>query len=149
AQEQIRYLAVELGPGTHRPSPPEKVLARRYGDCKDKSLLLVAFLRSMGIEADPALTHVDEGPAMDKRLPSPFVFDHVIVVARIEGEEHWLEPTRRFERSPANEVEPPDYARALVLRPGTAALAKIPRPPANEKAQTEQVRIAGYDAPVS
>ena len=46
---------------------PEKVLARRYGDCKDKSLLLVTFLRSMGIEANPALTHTEMGPAMDRR----------------------------------------------------------------------------------
>ena len=149
AQEQVRYLAVELGPGTHRPSPPEKVLARRYGDCKDKSLLLVSFLRSMGIEADPALTHTEDGAAMDRRLPSPFVFDHVIVLARLEGKERWLEPTRIFERSPANEVEPPDYARALVLKPGTTALSEIPRPPANEKAQTERVRIVGWGKPVS
>ena len=44
-QSQIRYFSVSIGESSHRPTQPEVVLQRRYGDCKDKSLLLVACCR--------------------------------------------------------------------------------------------------------
>ena len=36
---------------------PAAVLARRFGDCKDKVLLLVTILRALGVEAYPALVN--------------------------------------------------------------------------------------------
>src|SRR6185503_4223266 len=56
-QDEIRYLGIELGRYSHQPTVPEKVFARRFGDCKDKSLLLSSILNSMGIEASPALVN--------------------------------------------------------------------------------------------
>ena len=54
-QSQIRYFSVSMGESSHRPTQPEVVLKRRYGDCKDKSLLLVAMLQALGIPAKPVL----------------------------------------------------------------------------------------------
>jgi len=54
-QDEIRYLGIELGRYSHQPTAPEKVFTRRFGDCKDKSLLLSSILNSMGIDASPAL----------------------------------------------------------------------------------------------
>ena len=48
-QREIRYMGVEIGPGSHAPSAPQKVLERRFGDCKDKSLLTMTLLQSLGI----------------------------------------------------------------------------------------------------
>src|SRR5262249_19646559 len=39
-QEQVRYLGIEMGVGSHRPTDPNEVARRRFGDCKDKALLL-------------------------------------------------------------------------------------------------------------
>ena len=41
---EIRYYSVSLGESSHRPHTPAEVLRNRYGDCKDKSLLLVTIL---------------------------------------------------------------------------------------------------------
>src|SRR5262249_48297002 len=52
-QSEIRYFSVALGESSHRPTPPPQVLKRRYGDCKDKSLLLMALLKELGIDSNP------------------------------------------------------------------------------------------------
>ena len=36
-QDEVRYLRMEMGEGSHRPNNPNKVFAQRFGDCKDKS----------------------------------------------------------------------------------------------------------------
>jgi transglutaminase-like putative cysteine protease len=43
-QEQIRYVSIDIGPGAFRPATPQQVLERRFGDCKDKALLLTTLL---------------------------------------------------------------------------------------------------------
>jgi hypothetical protein len=48
--QEIRYTGLELGSGAYRPTPPAEVLRRRYGDCKDKTLLAV--LVSANVEFD-------------------------------------------------------------------------------------------------
>jgi transglutaminase-like putative cysteine protease len=35
-QDEIRYFSVSIGESSHRPYTPLQVIARRYGDCKDK-----------------------------------------------------------------------------------------------------------------
>jgi transglutaminase-like putative cysteine protease len=52
-QDEIRYFSVSIGENSHRPQPPDIVLKRRFGDCKDKSQLLVSLYRAMGFEASP------------------------------------------------------------------------------------------------
>ena len=44
-QDNIRYASISTGPGSYRPHPSDLVLERNFGDCKDKSLLLVNLLR--------------------------------------------------------------------------------------------------------
>jgi hypothetical protein len=78
-QDEVRYLAIHLGESSHRPSPPDEVLNRRFGDCKDKSLLLVALLRQLGMQADVALVHTGWRGHVAELQPSPLCFDHVIV----------------------------------------------------------------------
>jgi transglutaminase-like putative cysteine protease len=48
-QDDIRYMGVESGIGSIKPFAPEEVAKRRYGDCKDKSLLLVSLLKQVGV----------------------------------------------------------------------------------------------------
>src|SRR5690606_35585692 len=69
-QDDIRYLGFEHGLNSHKPHAPLKVLQQRFGDCKDKSLLLCALLRSEGIEAWPVLVNTVRVKVLDKALPS-------------------------------------------------------------------------------
>lgn len=129
-QDEVRYLGIELGPYSHQPSQPSLVLSRRFGDCKDKSLLLATALRELGIEADPALVNTETGRALDAEPPSPYAFDHVIVRASLGGRTYWLDPTVSNQRGALAAYYPPPFARALVLREGSAALEEIPEPSA-------------------
>jgi hypothetical protein len=82
---KLRYVAAESGIDGHRPTAPREVLERGWGDCKDKSLLLVALLREAGIDAWPALIRLGSGDRIDAEFPSPFQFNHVIVAVAAEG----------------------------------------------------------------
>ncbi|MFX8207373.1 transglutaminase domain-containing protein, partial [Acinetobacter baumannii] len=73
-QREVRYLGIEMGANSHAPHPPETVLPRRYGDCKDKTLLTLTLLGRLGIPASPALVHTTERQAAAERLPTPWAF---------------------------------------------------------------------------
>ncbi len=94
-QNEIRYVSLSLGENSHRPFAPREVLARRYGDCKDKSLLLVSLLRETGIEAYPVLVSTQFRQNLETLLPSPHAFDHVIVKVVSRGKTYFLDPTLR------------------------------------------------------
>jgi len=92
--QRIRYVAVLLGPYTHKPHPAYEVFQKRYGDCKDKTTLLLTMLQIAGIEALPAL--VPSYPEyFDKTMPSLTAFNHVIAVVPDKKNEgyFWLDAT--------------------------------------------------------
>jgi transglutaminase-like putative cysteine protease len=124
-QDEVRYLGFELGPNSHAPHPPERVFAQRFGDCKDKSYLLVTLLRAMGIEAQVAL--VDSDGHLAEELPTPFAFDHVIVRVAIGARVYWLDPTFNLQGGTLQSEEAPGFGKALVLRPGSPVLETIPQ----------------------
>ncbi len=127
-QDEVRYLGIELGRYSHQPTAPSKVLQRRFGDCKDKSMLLSTLLGSMGIDAAPALVNTSTGRSLDNLQPSPFAFDHVIVQAKIDGKTYWLDPTISYQRGGLDQYYDLPYERALVLRENSSNLEEIPRP---------------------
>jgi hypothetical protein len=150
-QDEVRYLGIELGRYSHQPNPPAKVFARRFGDCKDKSLLLATILNSLGIEAAPALVNSRSGKSLDNKQPSPFVFNHVIVHAKLAGKIYWWDPTISYQRGGLDRYYDPPYARALILREGSAGLEQIPPPSQDGGSVTirELYTVKDYQAPVS
>ena len=123
-QDQVSYLANGLDGGNYIPQSPEETWDKRYGDCKAKSLLLLAMLREMGIEAEAVLVHHSAGDAIPELLPMPADFDHVIVRATIGGKVYWLDGTNSGTRlSSIGEV--PAFGYGLPLRPGGADLVKL------------------------
>lgn len=123
-QEQIRYVYVGLDDGNYRPESADDTWNRRFGDCKAKTVLLVALLRELGIKAEPVLVHSGGGDGMDQRLPNPGLFDHVIVKALINGTMYWLDGARLGDRN-LKVLPPPTYRWTLPLRRGNAALESI------------------------
>ena len=93
-QQQVRYIYVGLNGGNLTPASADETWQRRYGDCKGKTALLLGLLSELGIEAEPVLVsnaQLDDG--IDQRLPNPGLFDHVLVRARIDGADYWLDGT--------------------------------------------------------
>ena len=124
-QDDIRYLGIEMGRGSHEPRQPAVVMSQRYGDCKDKALFLAALLRELGIEAYPALVNTKLRRHLDDFLPSPFLFDHVITEVIDGSKTYWIDGTLADQGGTLATIDTPSDERALIVRPQTNALAKI------------------------
>jgi transglutaminase-like putative cysteine protease len=129
-QEHVRYTSISIGPGAFRPTDPEIVLERRFGDCKDKALLLVTMLRALGIESDVALVNSATGRILNEALPTPYAFDHAIVRATIGPAVYWLDGTAARQYAPLSTDTPADFERALPVHGASRELETIPRPSA-------------------
>lgn len=92
-QDDFRYLSVNLEVGGQIPAAPNEVLRRRYGDCKDLSLLLSYLLNALGVQARPVLVHQAMGKHLPDLLPSPALFDHVVVEFEHANKSHWVDAT--------------------------------------------------------
>jgi len=125
-QGEIRYTGLDMGANSHAPNRPELVLARRFGDCKDKATLLIALLSEAGILADPVLVNTQQRAAVAKRLPSPLAFDHVVVRARLQGKEIWIDPTLERERGDFGNRRSLPFGYGLPIQSGATALVRIP-----------------------
>ncbi len=139
-QEKVRYVAVEVGVGGYRPTSPEETLERRWGDCKDKSLLLIDLLAEVGIEAHPTLIRASRRAEVDAAFPDPGQFNHLIVAVeagQLDGAElagveaeglFFLDPTQN--RGGAVWLHPADQdQQVLVVRGADSSLVRTPLRP--------------------
>ena len=124
-QDNIRYVGIELGINSHQASPAPQVLARRYGDCKDKTSLMISILGELGIEAFPALVNTYREDKIAGKLPSMHAFNHVLVALPNGEKTLWLDPTRSHQVGSLDQIYQPDYGVALVLKPGAEALTDM------------------------
>ncbi|MEM9553463.1 MAG: DUF3857 domain-containing protein [Acidobacteriota bacterium] len=140
-QDEVRYFAAVMGLHSHTPHAPELVLERRWGDCKDKTFLLIQLLERLGIDAWPAFVDADMRAGIGAQLPAPSVFDHAIVAARVDdpsgvAQTVWIDPTLSLQGGgdPEGEGTPealrdrlvvPRYGYALEIRPGVDALSAV------------------------
>jgi transglutaminase-like putative cysteine protease len=90
---QIHYMGITLE--TDRPGfePHDVCLTfdKKYGVCRDKAALLVALLRTAGLNAYPVIISV--GSRKDAQVPDPF-FNHAIVGVELEkGRITLMDPT--------------------------------------------------------
>ena len=126
--EQMRYVGLEFGIHGYKPYPPSQVLLRRFGDCKDKALLLVALLREQGIESELVLLRSRRAGLLDSEPASLAVFDHAITyVPRLDL---YLDATAEF--AGLDELPSQDQG-VMVLRVGWGGttLARTPVLPAS------------------
>lgn len=124
-QREVRYMGIEVGPGSHAPSAPDQVWLRRFGDCKDKTLLTVTLLRALGIDAAPALVNTEFTRDVEHWAPTPLAFNHVLVRVLLEGKVYWLDPTRSMQQGELAHLAQADYGYALVLDPVSTALTRM------------------------
>jgi lipoprotein NlpI/transglutaminase-like putative cysteine protease len=123
-QGDIRYFGTEIGANSHKPAKAEQVLQQRFGDCKDKSALLVNLLALLDIKATPALVPTYLRDTVLKRLPSPLNFDHAIAQVELDGQKLWLDGTRAFQHGSPESRNSESLGAALLARADqTAPLA--------------------------
>ncbi|BCS97755.1 hypothetical protein DSLASN_33870 [Desulfoluna limicola] len=130
-QDEIRYLGIEIGEGSYVPTDPSVIHERRFGDCKDKSLLYCTMLQEMGIKAWPVLVSTWERDKVVRRIPSPAVFNHVITAVAHGGRLYLFDPTATHERGRLDVRVQANYDRGLILRTGEVALTRISQPRKN------------------
>ena len=89
----IRYVAIELGQSAYQPSPATEVFHTQYGDCKDKTTLLISMLDVIAVKAYPVLVSVTPYEGVDTALPSLNQFNHMIAAVPIGDTYIWMDPT--------------------------------------------------------
>lgn len=124
-QDEVRYQLIALGTGNYVPQTPLDTWTKRYGDCKAKTLLLLAVLDRLGISAEPVLANLERGDGVVDRLPAAGAFDHVFVHAMAAGRDYWLDGTALGSRR-ADLDDVPHYGWVLPVRAEGAALLRLP-----------------------
>ncbi|MBS1153074.1 MAG: hypothetical protein H6Q89_4772, partial [Myxococcaceae bacterium] len=74
-----RYVALEFGIHGYKPYRVDRVLSRRFGDCKDKASLMSAMLKVAGIDARLVLLRMRSLGQLDPEPASLSAFNHAIV----------------------------------------------------------------------
>jgi tetratricopeptide (TPR) repeat protein/transglutaminase-like putative cysteine protease len=120
----VRYTGIEFGEAAIVPHSPNETWNRKYGDCKDKSVLLVSLLRTAGVPAYIALLDSGYDQDVTPDLPGMGMFDHAIVF--IPGTpDIWIDATDEYARP--GQLPSGDQGRfALVARNGESALRTTP-----------------------
>src|SRR4029450_6679154 len=118
---EVRYTGVEFADARLIPEYPAETLRRRFGDCKDKSTLLVAALRASGIEAYLALLSAGDDPDVSPDLPGLGMRGLALfapAIVHVPGaQDLWIDATAEYTR--VGTLPPSDTDRlALVIRAG-------------------------------
>lgn len=123
-QDRIRYFANGMNGGNYTPQAPAQTWSLGYGDCKAKTLLLVAILDALGVQAEPVMASIGGGDYVADRLPSLSAFNHIFVHAKIGNDDLWLDGTGRGSRI-EDLQDPPPFGWVLPARASGAALVQL------------------------
>lgn len=140
---EIRYVAWEFGVHGYLPYSATQIFHRRFGDCKDKALLLNVMLGELGIQGRPVLIYAEDQRNRTE-LPFPLVerFNHCISqVTRADGSVLYLDATATFHG--ANQVPAMDQGAPVLVvdeRGGTIQHTPLGQP--GDNAQEDVVEIA-------
>lgn len=121
---EIRYTGLELGESSIIPHTPNETISRKYGDCKDKAVLLHAILKRIGIKSNIALLKAGFGQDVPENIPGLRQFNHAILYLP-KPYDVWIDATSQFSRF--GEVPSSCAGRnSLIISPKTKELVKLP-----------------------
>jgi len=140
--QQVNYISINLNTATAGgmiPRPASRVLQCNYGDCKDKSSLLRALLRSQGITSHPVIVYSGDSTRVRPDWPSPNQFNHCILAIPVDDSVNLpgvlVHPGlgRILFFDPTNETTPPGWlaeanhgGHGLVLAGPQGLLVQLP-----------------------
>jgi hypothetical protein len=139
-KREVRYALVKREHDV--PRAAKDVFQTGYGDCKDKSTLLISMLKSVGIHAYLVLIPTTNIRNLIEGFPYPGQFNHIIVAIEQEDKYHFLDPTEkasRFDYLP----EWDQNRSVIILKENEPIFAKTPlgRPEENAIFVKQQVKI--------
>ena len=108
-QQNVRYVAIELGIGGWQPHAASEVFSHRYGDCKDKTTVTISMLREIGVEAYYVLVNVDRGAVNADTPANARAFNHAVVAIHL--------PDSVEDPSLLAILQHPKYGRLLIFDP--------------------------------
>jgi tetratricopeptide (TPR) repeat protein len=149
-ENRVRYVDLAMGTGGLVPASAAMTWARRFGDCKAKTALLLALLHELGIDAEPVLAHHRMGDALSGLVPMVGNFDHVLVRAHLGAKDYWLDGTRTGDTD-LDSIRVPDLGWVLPLT-AKASLVHLVPPPLTKPSLERRIDIdasAGLYAPVN
>jgi len=137
---EIRYVFIDFGKSGYEPDNAKNVFKNKYGDCKDKSTLLISMLRVAGIPAYYALIPTASVGDLVTDFPYPFQFNHCIVAVQNEGKYNFIDPVAKYYRF--DYLPESDRNRgALVFYDKEIAFDKTPLANPEENAYHSQSRV--------
>jgi hypothetical protein len=140
--QDIKYVSIQTGLGRgggYKPHVAGDVLQKSYGDCKDKSNLMRAMLKAIGIESYPVAVYSGDRYYVREDWASPEQFNHAIIAIRVSNEvkapavfEHekfgrllFFDPTDSY-TTPGNLPSEEQDSLALIVSPEIVALTRLP-----------------------
>jgi hypothetical protein len=87
--QNLQYISIDIGVGRgngYRPHAASQVLAKAYGDCKDKANLMRSMLRSINIVAYPVAIYSGDADHVREEWASPYQFNHCIIAIKVAEE---------------------------------------------------------------
>lgn len=135
-----RYVALEFGIHGYKPYRVDRVLARRFGDCKDKASLIVAMLKLAGVDARLVLLRMRNLGTLAPEPASLAAFNHAI--AYVPALDLYLDGTADFHGS--RELPSADrVANVLVVEPdGKSRFLVTPEASPSDNATTLTMEVA-------
>ncbi len=76
--QQTHYIGLEFGVHGFRPYKVKQIFERRFGDCKDKAILMAAMLKVAGLDACLVLIRTKDNGALEATPASLAIFNHCI-----------------------------------------------------------------------
>ena len=144
-QDEVRYLGFEGGLNSHKPHSPLKVFDQRFGDCKDKSLLLCSMLNSAGIEAYPVLVNTVLRDKVENDAPSLASFDHCVVQIQLDNNVYYIDPTINNQGGTLANIAFPPYGKGLVIKEGADELEQLPSNVTSEITEEQIISIPNFE----
>lgn len=125
-QRNFRYVSLMFGEHGYLPYSVEEILERRFGDCKDMTLLMVVLLQSLGIEARPAIIRTRDMGNLPLDVPALAPFNHSVVY--LPAYQGWIDGTVKGLLFP---IIPAwiQGRKALVIWPNKGELVSVPSDP--------------------
>jgi len=90
--QEVRYVAVEYGDAGFEPHKAAEIFANKYGDCKDKAILLISMLQAAGIEAFPVLISTEDSLDLQEDMPT-LLFNHAIAATKFNNKIVFMDVT--------------------------------------------------------
>ncbi len=127
--QKIRYMGSSMDMGAFiEPHPATYTFEKQYGVCRDKSILMMAMLREIGVKSYDALINISQN--IEKEIPLIFLEHAICAVVLKDGRMVFMDPTLELSSSFGETYVGDKYV--LLLDKKGKDLIKIPPVPAEK-----------------